>query len=296
MGPVTIIESTLDFLSLVDELANHRYIAIDTESNSFYAYFEKLCLVQISTSDGDYVIDPLAVEDLSPLSRVLVDPGIEKIFHAASNDIMGLKRDFHFDVSNLFDTSVACKLLGDTQLGLANVLNDRFGVVLNKKWQRFDWGRRPLNADQIDYARLDTHYLIPLRHKLAADLRARQLWEAAREACTKLEAQESQKRPFHPDSFIHIHGARRLDPTGKRILKALFLFREHEARRRNRAPFRILTNETLLRLALDRPKNASEFQHIKGLPRNFQNGHAASSLIALIRKSENPGEECPAEQ
>lgn len=286
MNPVIVIEKPSELDALVEKLAATRYIAIDTESNSFYAYFERICLLQLSTEQEDYILDPLELEDLQPLAKIFMDPGIEKIFHAAVNDVLGLKRDYRFSINNVFDTAIAAKLLGYKQLGLAKLLQEHFGVVLNKKWQRHNWGKRPLEPEQLDYARMDTHYLITLRHILAENLKARELWEAARESCVKITEQAVQEKTFRPESFIQISGARNLDPTGKRILKALYLYREHEAQRRNRAPFRVLSNDTLLRLAHQRPKNVNDFSKIKGIPRNYHNGRGAQNLLELIRKIE----------
>lgn len=286
MNPVIVIQNPADLLKLVKKLSTARHIAIDTEANSFYAYFERICLIQISTAEDDYILDPLQLEDLQPLGEILNNPDIEKVFHAAVNDVLGLKRDFRFAFRNLFDTAEAAKLLGYTQLGLAKLIQEHFGVILNKKWQRHNWGKRPLEEEQLDYARMDTHYLIDLRHRLAEDLKARELWDAARESFARASEQEAQAKTFRPESFIQINGARTLDPKGKRILKALYLYREHEARRRNRAPFRVLSNDTLLRIAHQRPKDLKDFSKIKGMPRNYHNGRGAQNLLELIRNIE----------
>jgi ribonuclease D len=286
-----VIRDTGEFEHLLSELAEVSFIAIDTESNGFYAYYERVCLIQISTPNQDYIVDPFSVTSLDGLRAVLENSATEKVIHAASNDIAGLKRDFHLEVSNLFDTAIAAKLLGYSQLGLARILDHHFNVSLNKKWQRHDWGRRPLSDEQIDYARLDTHYLIELRHRLATELMVRGLWDAAREAFDKACRQEIPARDFHPEGFIQIQGARALDGVGKRILKALYLYREYEARRRNRAPFRILSNDTMLRLALTRPGSFSEFAKIKGVPRPLQNARTANTILALIRQCEEHSEE-----
>jgi ribonuclease D len=285
MDSVTVIETTPEFAKMIEQLSHARYIAIDTESNSFYAYHERICLIQISTTDNDYILDPLALKDLGPLGRILTEPSIEKIFHAASNDVLGLKRDFQFKVETLFDTAIACNLLGYKQLGLAKILQQHFGVVLNKKWQRYDWGKRPLREEQLAYASLDTHYLISLRHHLASDLVANNLWDSAKEAFEKTSAQELQVRTFHPEAFMQIRGAHLLDPIGKRILKTLYVYREREAQRRDRAPFRILSNETLVRLAHTRPQSIKDFFKVKGIPRSYQQGHGAYTLLGLIRKT-----------
>jgi ribonuclease D len=287
---VVLIENRRDFSIFLEELEKSSHVAIDTESNSFYAYFNRICLIQVSTSERDYVIDPISLGDLQAFGQVLANPEVEKIFHAAANDIAGLKRDFNFTLRNVFDTSTAAKMLGYTQLGLAPILKELFGVSLDKKWQRCDWGKRPLKAEQIEYARFDTHFLIPLRDKMVAQLEESSLLDAAREACEKLCAQQVTKKPFRPGDFVHIYGAQSLDLAGKRVLKALYLFREKEARRRDRAPFRVLTNETLLKIALQRPKSLQDFNKIKGMPRVYLSSNVAVHLLELIRKSEEPEE------
>lgn len=285
MQHAVLIETEPDFQALLRNLAESPHIAIDTESNSFHAYFEKVCLIQISLEQGDFVLDPLAIGNVKPLGEILENEGIEKIFHAASNDLIGLKRDLNCCARNIFDTAVAAKLLGRKKLGLANILSDTFGVSLNKKWQRHDWAKRPLQPEQISYARLDTHFLLPLRHILFDQLTAKGLCQEAREAFDKICTQEVQEKVFHPNGFIHIKGAQSLNSKSKRILRDLYRYREQEAKRRNRAPFRILSNETLIRLALSHPCTMQELSRIKGLPRSYQNGKAAYGLLELLRKT-----------
>lgn len=285
MRQAILIENQLDFQRLLGGLAESSYVAIDTESNSFYAYFERVCLIQISVGEGDFVLDPFAIPDVSPLGEILENENIEKIFHAASNDLIGLKRDLKCCAKNIFDTAIAAKLLGRKKLGLASILSDTFGVSLNKKWQRYNWARRPLQPEQISYARLDTHYLIPLRNLLAEELTARGLWQEAKEAFEKICTQEVQERVFQPNGFVHIKGAHSLNSRSKQTLKDLYRYREQEAKRRNRAPFRVLSNETLVRLALSPPSNMQELTKIKGLPRTYQNSKAAHDLLELLRRT-----------
>jgi hypothetical protein len=129
----------------------------------------------------DYLVDPLSIANLYPLEEIFANPAIEKVFHAVDYDVYGLNRDYGFSINNLFDTMIAARTLGYTSLGLGNLLNEKFGIELNKRFQKADWGQRPLPEDLIDYARLDTHYLLDLRDALDAELRQKGRWELAHE-------------------------------------------------------------------------------------------------------------------
>ena len=165
-----LITRFAELTDLVDHLTRQPVVAVDTESNSLYAYREQVCLIQFSTPREDYLVDPLAIRDLSLLGPLFADPKIEKIFHAAEYDLICLERDFEFRFANLFDTMMAARILGREELGLGALLEQEFGVVLDKRYQRANWGQRPLPADLLAYARLDTHYLIQLRQRLHDEL------------------------------------------------------------------------------------------------------------------------------
>jgi len=129
---------------LADTLRGEKIIAVDTESNSLYAYQEQVCLIQFTARGIDYLVDPLALDDLSPLAPVFSDPAIEKVFHAAEYDLICLKRDFGYTFNNLFDTMVAARILGRELYGLGAILEEEFGVQVDKRYQRANWGQRPL--------------------------------------------------------------------------------------------------------------------------------------------------------
>ena len=154
-----VLVGTQQALSLmVADLKRQTRIAVDTEANSLHAYHERVCLIQFSTSEVDYLVDPLVVANLSPLEEIFSTHKIEKVFHAVDYDVYGLNRDYGFTINNLFDTMIAARTLGYTSLGLGNLLNEKFGIELNKRFQKADWGQRPLPDDLIDYARLDTAF------------------------------------------------------------------------------------------------------------------------------------------
>ena len=151
-------------------LGRAKIIGVDLEADSLYHYYEKVCLLQIATETDSFVLDPLALRDLSSLRPVFSDPRIRKVFHGADYDIRSLYRDFHLEVENLFDTQLACRFLGLQETGLEAVLRNRFQVELNKKYQRADWSKRPLSPEMVEYAAMDGYYLIPLSRMLEREL------------------------------------------------------------------------------------------------------------------------------
>jgi ribonuclease D len=128
------------------------------------------------------------MEDLSALKPVFGNPAIEKVFHAAEYDLICLKRDFGFEIANLFDTMAASRILGYEAVGLGSMLEAHFGIKVDKRQQRANWGQRPLPAELLNYASLDTHYLIQLRNILKEKLNERGLWLLAEEDFQRMAA------------------------------------------------------------------------------------------------------------
>ncbi len=188
-------------------------IAVDTESNSLHAYHERVCLIQFSTTEQDYILDPLALEDLSLLGPIFANPQIEKIFHAAEYDLICLRRDYGFTFSNIFDTMQAGRILGRKQAGLDRLLEDKFGVKVNKRFQKADWAVRPLSRDLLVYARLDTHYLIPLSNLLKADLEEKGLWQLALEDFQIACHPNGQKPKVDAPAWMRFNTRRAADST-----------------------------------------------------------------------------------
>ncbi len=208
-----LIRHTRDLRALVDRLKDEPLLAVDTESNSLYAYYEQVCLVQLSTRQQDIIVDPLAVDDMSPLGDLLADPAIEIVFHAAEYDVITLKRDFGYSFTNLFDTMLAARVCGWPKIGLGSLLEAQFGVHVKKKYQRADWSRRPLPAEQLQYAQMDTHYLPNLRDRLEAELIEMGRLEEARETFAALEELPPTEHHFDPNGFWRIHAVRDLART-----------------------------------------------------------------------------------
>jgi ribonuclease D len=244
-------------------------VAVDTESNSLYAYTERVCLIQFSVPGEDYLVDPLALDDLSTLESVFADEEIIKVFHAAEYDVMALRRDYQFTFAGLFDTMIASRIVGWERYGLAALLEEHFGIETDKRMQRTNWGRRPLTEDQIEYARLDTCFLLQLRDKLLVELEEQGRIEEARGAFERVAESEWSKKDFDPDDFWHVRGARDLDEQGLAILRELYIYRDQRARELDRPPFKVLGDRVLVALSQQTPRSFAELGRIKGMPRRL---------------------------
>jgi len=264
LSPPILVEDADGLAALVEDLEGQSEIAIDTEADSFYSYREKVCLVQVTVEDRDYVVDPLAGFDLSPMREVLADPGKIKVFHDGEYDVLILKRDHDLDFAGLFDTRVAAATLGMEAPGLASVLGDRFDVAIDKSMQRSDWAKRPLTEKQIRYARLDTHYLLPLMHALRPELDERGRSMIVDTECRRLEALTPQVPQFRPDEFVKIKGVRRLPQSEWQFMRELYALREELASRSDVPPFRIMRNPILLDLAHAQPGTLDDLVETPG--------------------------------
>lgn len=263
--------------------AKEKILAVDTESNSLHAYRERLCLVQFSTDTEDALVDPLAVEDLSPLAEIFADAKIEKIFHAAEYDLIVLNRDYGFAFANLFDTMMAARILGRKKVGLGNLLEEEFGIKLEKRFQRADWGQRPLSPQLLDYARLDTHHLIELRNKLKAELEEKGRWELAKEDFERLpQLIKATGEPQEQDVW-RIKGARDLKPQQAAILQELARYREGKAAAADVPLFKIMGDSTLSAIAAAQPHSADELKEIEGMTAGQIQRHGKSLLEAVAR-------------
>ena len=279
--PVAVIESLSDLEALAAHLEGMDRVAVDIESDSFYSYHEKVCLLQISSASDDFVVDPLSVLDLSPLGALFRDPRTEKVFHAGEYDVLCLKRDYGFEVNTVFDTMIAARILGSKELGLAALIQRYFDVTLSKKLQRSDWGRRPLSDAQIEYARMDTHFLLALSDLLREELAGKGLAHDAQDEFARLMRVQPNERLFDPDSFWRLPGARQLSGQGRAVLKELYFFREKTAAEMDRAAFRVLPELLLVRLAAELPRDLEALQAVKGLTPYLFNRFGRELLSAV---------------
>lgn len=241
-----IVDDT-EIAALVATLQHSPWLALDTEADSLHAYPEKLCLIQISHSGGDVLVDPLSPASLTPLLAHLSTR--ELILHGADFDLRLLRRTRGFVASQIFDTAIAAQLLGRPRHGLRDLVRELLGVELQKGSQRADWARRPLSPQMLTYAVDDTRYLSPLRDQLDAQLHAigRQSWH--REACARLvKTCCAVPSAANPEAW-RLKGSAKLDPRGLAALRELWRWREAQALERDRPPYFVQSHEVLLEIA-----------------------------------------------
>ncbi|MDY6873976.1 MAG: ribonuclease D [Chloroflexota bacterium] len=244
--------------AVAKELSQTDILAVDTESNSLYAYQEQVCLIQFSTREKDYLIDALVLPDLSSLGPLFSSEEILKVFHAAEYDLICLFRDYGFRFNFLFDTMIAARTLGYQKVGYGSLLEKFFDVKMNKKYQRANWGKRPLKPEMMEYARLDSHYLIPLQEHLRAELEESGRWPLALEDFRRATRNIENTTGSSEDDFWKLRGARDLSPEKAAVLKSLYFFREDQAKAQGRPPFKILSNQALVEIAQTCPNHKEE--------------------------------------
>lgn len=259
LSPPIIIDTEEALEAWAKQCAGAKLVAVDTESDSFHHYREKVCLVQMTVDDQDVIIDPLATRSLEPLRDMFEDPSVIKVFHDAVYDLICLRRDFNLRLCGLFDTMVASRLIGKTHFGLAAVLDEYFGFKADKRMQRSDWARRPLSDEQLEYARFDTHFLPRLTVLLQAELEKADRWLWAREEFTRLPDVAARITPriagADPDGFWRIKGIRGLSPEALGRVQALYIARERIAERLDRPAFKVFGDHVLVEIALKPPSD-----------------------------------------
>jgi ribonuclease D len=288
----------IDQQELLDQslarVAAHPQVAIDTEADSLHSYFDKVCLIQISLPEEDLIVDPLVRVDLTKFGEILADPAITKVFHGGDYDLRILHRDFGFTVHNLIDTSICAQLLGYEGLGLAALLDRHFGLKVNKTHQRADWSMRPLTADMLAYAALDTHHLLELAAKLREELTALGRWEWALEEFARLENvryRETTEEDVQPWRKLKNIGG--LERRSLAVLRDLHQWRDSLARKADRPPFKIIGNDSLVEIAKSRPATVRELAQTPTVARYHSDRYGRDIVSIVKRAMEIPDAELP---
>lgn len=293
-----LVNTNASYEKMMAHLAQSNLIALDTESDSLYSYATKVCLLQISVLTDpapdtepnwlavtDYLVDPLRL-GIDSLGRLMASDQVEVVMHAAENDILTLHREAGFTFGRIFDTQLAARILGWSGVGLAPILEREYGVISNKKMQRTNWGQRPLTAEQIAYAQVDSRYLLDLRARLIRELETAGRWAEAQEAFDFLAQSSHDDRPPTPRTVWSMKATRRVPYPRMGLLEELWLWREQEAERRDRPPFKIVGDTVLMKLLEIEPTRREQLARIPGLSDHLLRRYG-DALIQTVRRGQS---------
>lgn len=278
---------------VVQRIAAEPLLGVDTEAAGYHRYLDRISLLQVSSRGENFLIDPLAIDDLSPLAPLLANRSIEKIFHDADYDLRILHRDLQMEVAGLFDTQIAAAFLGEKSLGLGALVERFVGPALPKAFQRADWAERPLSDGMKDYAATDTAYLPALRDRLREALIERERLAWAEEEFERREQTRWSDAGDEREAFLRIKGARDLTPRGLAVLRELYEWREEVARERDQATFRVLANQSMIELSVRPPAGVRELAEVKGVGGGLVDRRGGEILAAIRRGMAVPEDALP---
>jgi ribonuclease D len=266
---------------LLDRLAREPEVAVDCEMDAMYAYRTRLCLVQLGWSGGEALIDVMVPLDRSRLGALFADPAVLKVFHGGENDVGLMRGHWGFEFENIFDTMAASQVLGHDGCGLQALLARHFDVHVSKKFQKADWRVRPLPPEQEEYAKVDVRWLLPLRRLLGDGLRELRREEEAASEFRRIARARVEDKPFDPESWVRLRGARELPADRRATLRALHVVRDDIARELDRAPYRVMNESHVVELALRQPGSVAALRRAAPLGRHLKPEHLERLLAAI---------------
>ena len=287
-----LIASQDQWDKVVKDLSKAPELAVDTEANSMYAYRGRICLVQLADAHSVYLLDPLAVSDLSALGDILSSQSITKVLHGSDYDLRSFRREYGFTVAGLFDTEICARFLGMVSPNLGAVLKNFLDVDIPKsrRMQRSNWGLRPLDGEAVTYAAADVAYLIPLAEKLRQLLREAGRLGWVQEEFGRLEETGRTAVAAAAPDFLRVKGSDRLDAQQLAVLKELFELRETEAEKADLPPYRIMGNDALLSMA---QQPLTPLEEVVGLPPQVVRRLGSRMRSGIQRAMRGPGLERP---
>ena len=279
--PAVYVTDTPSLRELVEQLRSAPAVAIDTEFMRERTYFARLCLIQLASDDVAAIVDPLAIDDLSPLKELLTDPKVVKVFHAGSQDLEIFYRIFGVATAPVFDSQVAATLAGfPQQVGYGALVKDVMGVTLDKGDTYTDWAKRPLSATQVEYALNDVRYLTEIRRRLLSEMEreGRIDWLAA--DFSRLEDPATYE-VVPRELWRRVKRVSSLNRRQLAVAREVAAWREEEAQRRDVPKRWVVGDESIIEIARRAPKTADELLAIRGVADKIGRG-AQQGLLSAV--------------
>ena len=256
-------------------------VVMDTEADNMYRFRVRVCLLQFYVRGEVFLVDALAPLDLESLWPRLAKKHL--VMHGSDFDLRLLHDLCGFRAKSIFDTMLAAQLLGRSRIGLAALIDDNFGVKLDKYGQKANWSRRPITTRLLDYAALDVWYLPALRDILTRELKRLGRLDWMEQQCAaQIEAGTKGFAPPDENDW-RIGRSERLRSRGQGVLHAVWHWRQEQALRLDTPPFKVCSNEFLIRLAASADEGGSEESILAGVDLGKRHSRLIGSLAAAVR-------------
>ena len=277
----TLIEQPGQIGPLLAAIDQDAEVVMDTEADNMYRFRVRVCLLQFYVCGEVFLVDALAPIDLNPLWSRLAKKHL--VMHGSDFDLRLLYDFCHFRANSLFDTMLAAQLLGRSRIGLASLIEDNFGVKLDKDGQKANWSRRPITQKLLDYAALDVWYLPALRDILTRELKRLGRTDWMDQQCkAQIEAGVTGFSPPDENDW-RIGKSERLRARGQAVLHSVWHWRQEQALRLDTPPFKVCSNEFLVRLAAAADEGAPEEGILSGVNLGKRHQRLIGSLTAAVR-------------
>jgi ribonuclease D len=283
------IDSATKLAKLIEELRPHQQIGLDTEFISEGRYEPHLCLLQIAAVDRVWIVDPLAIPNLSELWDLLVEPDRELVTVAARQEIKFIEKGAGKPPAKMLDLQIAAGLVGyGYPLSHTNLVLRILGEKIHGGESFTDWRKRPLTPVQLKYAADDVRYLLAMREKLLAraDKMKRRTW-------IESECARMVKDVLREEERWRVSGSARLSRRQLAALRELWRWRDRGARQMNLPANRVLGDSMLVEIAKRSPKTAEDLFALRGLDRKILRDAEREILGAVKTALEVPDTELP---
>jgi len=289
------IENTEDLSRFCEELASSEVLGFDTEFVRERTYYPSLEVLQLTGGNEIGVIDCQAIEDLEPLWKLLCDGAALKVVHSGAQDMELILQESGRLPDRVFDTQIGASFLGyGSQCGYGRLVSDILRKKISKVETFSDWTRRPLRAEQIEYAEKDVEHLLELYSRLAGRLEKKERLSWVEEECRYLSVPENFRRTPPDECFRKIKGGNSLDPLPLSNLRSLAEWREIEAQNRNVLPHRVIPDHVLISISKNAPKDREALKRQRGLHNNEFNRHA-EDILQKVREGTKRSDTDPIE-
>jgi ribonuclease D len=289
-----LIKSSDEMDELVARLRDVNLIAVDTEFQRETTYYPQLALVQIATDSIVACVDPLVFDARPALQRILLDPGIIKIFHSCSQDLEVLFYYLGAIPAPIYDTQIANALLTEHhQIGYAALVENELHVQLDKSQTRTNWLQRPLTEKQLQYAGDDVFYLYQLEQKLDAQLQQKGRKSWFEEESSSLPTDEKSFQAATDSLWKRVKGATRLNRNQLAVVQSIALWRERLAQQEDKIRKRILADDTIIELALTPADSLDSLSRIIDRKHNINDEEKQHLLDVITAARQSPADQCP---